>query len=243
MLALKGKRQELHDVLNEIAAYYQKLGVNVRAFDENDRLEDVCEEVLSQALDEMHLFVGTLREVPSSSYNEKALLQKHLKRLGIRSIDESIYDYLEDGHLLEIYNRQFLQRYRSKRFFELCSYSLAKLLTSPAYKIYYRDPEVVRDGMHLMLDVFEHPEKGVRDVSHLDTHLWETELDNYKAFRVMQKVAVPLVNGDDECTHVLSIAKAYHDTGMNIVPLALKNRNINECVSLVEPGVLEKFES
>lgn len=58
-----------------------------------------------------------------------------------------LFSRLESTDVVEIYAVNGIQLFRSFHFFELCSYTLEELFTTPWFDLFQRDPEI--DRMHL----------------------------------------------------------------------------------------------
>ena len=242
MLATQESQDEFSSVLYEVARYYQQLGINVRAFDEDDDLSKVSAEILQSALEEMKLFAATLRELPPSKYSEVELLKRHLKRLGLRAVDDSVFDMIEEGDLVEIHSSKFLARYRSKKSIEYASYSLAKVLTVPVHELFYKGAEIMRDVAKIAMDIMEKPGKGIRDARHLAHNIWPLQLEDKRALKFDPKCMVPVVAvKNSECEHIMSVGKIYYEY-TEVVPLSLKSSKFNNSLDLVDEQTKKKLE-
>lgn len=72
---------------------------------------------------------------------EQRLLEVCAKKLGI-VFDPGVYTRLPKGRIVEIYNQDLIQIYRSLSFFNLCSYNLLDLLTHEFHELYDRSLQV-----------------------------------------------------------------------------------------------------
>jgi len=73
--------------------------------------------------------------------NEKALLSACARRLGV-VFHSDVIDKITTEDVIEVYNHDLIQIYRSLSFFNLCSYSLTDLLTNEFYELYERSVQV-----------------------------------------------------------------------------------------------------
>ncbi len=77
-------------------------------------------------------------EVPAQS---QQFLWRMFQRLGVRPVS-NLMDHLEANDVVEIYNADFVQVFRSFSFFSICSYTLDDLLCRPFWELFRRDEEL-----------------------------------------------------------------------------------------------------
>lgn len=87
------------------------------------------------------LICSAVMEDRDAILDERRLLKNVASRLRLVISDE-IYETMEKDTIIEIYNQDFLQIYRSLRFVDLCNYSLLDLLTYEYYELYERSASV-----------------------------------------------------------------------------------------------------
>jgi hypothetical protein len=86
--------------------------------------------------------------------DEERLLGHAGRRLGL-IFSENLFDYIQSGDIIEIYNMEFKQIYRNLALFDICSYSLIELLSYEFYELYERSAQVndfIIKGVHELLN-------------------------------------------------------------------------------------------
>ena len=234
-------RDNFQSVLNEVACYFQQLGVDVKAFDDNDDLSAVPADVLAPALEQMESFAATLREIPVNEYNDKELLRKHLKRLDWDVPDESIYDLIEENDTIEIYTQDAVQVFRNKRFLEVCSYSLNQVMTTPSFELYYRDPEIVQRGYREYFDLIENPSKGIVESKTPRHILWEVKKIPSRALSMNTKFLTVLFK-EDAIAGVLHTTSTTPVESFAVTPFFSKFPSKSDVLSKLTPEEIRKFE-
>ena len=233
-------RDNFQNVLNEVAFYFQQLGVNVRAFDDDDDLSTVPADVLVSALEQMENFAATLREIPVKEYNDKKFLRLFLKRQGLRVAEESSFDLMHEEHVVEIYNKEVVQVFRNKKFMEVCSYSLSKIMTTPGYELFYRDPSAIEVGYREFLEIMETPVDIL--VSKTPEHiLWEIQKEPCRALLLHQHYMIKVFQGD-ETRGVLAFSSGCPVSETTLTPFFAKNGKMNDVLSKLTPEEIRKFQ-
>ncbi len=75
--------------------------------------------------------------------NEVAMLKYAMRTLSLLC-DQSVFNEIEDGDVIEIVDQNHLQVYRSYSCFSLCNYSVMQLTAYPWYELYERSSLVTR---------------------------------------------------------------------------------------------------
>ena len=240
MSALPIQQQAFYDVLHEVAAYYQQLGVDVHAFDDDDDLSTVPADVLVSALEQMENFAATLREIPVKEYDDKKFLRLFLKRQDLRVAEESSFDLIREEHVVEIYNKEIIQVFRNKRFLEICSYSLSKIMTTPSYELYYRDPSVVALGYKEALQLMDGSAEAL--VSKTPEHiLWEIKQEPCRALCLDQHHIIS-AKKEDVLEGMIVIATSQPVSSEVLTPFFAKNNKMNDVLSKLTPEEIRKFQ-
>lgn len=76
-----------------------------------------------------------------SPVQAQQFLWRMFQRLGVRPVS-TLMDHLEADDVIEIYNADFVQVFRSFSFFHICSYTLDDLLCRPFWELFRRDQEL-----------------------------------------------------------------------------------------------------
>jgi hypothetical protein len=93
--------------------------------------------------------------------NNPNTLWRMLKRLSIRTSDD-LFTYLTDQDVIEIYDLDGRQLYRSFNFFSLCNYSLEQIYSVPWFELYERNSELTKANLDFVAEIIQHPELGTR---------------------------------------------------------------------------------
>jgi hypothetical protein len=83
--------------------------------------------------------------------SSRQLTWSALKILGLRP-PLDFFDKIQNEDIVEIYNTDQVQIFRTLRFFELCSYDVASILMIPWYKLYGRSSQMEEIGLREMND-------------------------------------------------------------------------------------------
>ncbi|HEX4924441.1 MAG TPA: hypothetical protein VFV50_10155 [Bdellovibrionales bacterium] len=137
---------------------------------------------------------------------EKALLAKTLKRLGLRH-SEGSEEMLETGHIIEVYDQHSVQLYRNFEFFRHSSYSLMDVVTTEWFRLYQRPQKITDALIECARQVFIHGKPVVPEVS--EHILREIYSGARKAYLLKVKAIYPLFEEKTgACTAILTKIKA-----------------------------------
>lgn len=76
-------------------------------------------------------------------YNEIKMFGFALKHFNLL-FSSDFLDRIKNGNLIEIYDEDYIQRYRSYSFFGVCNYSILELSTYPWYELYERPSQITQ---------------------------------------------------------------------------------------------------
>ena len=107
-------------------------------------------------------------------------LSSFLKKLNLKLADKDFFSQLENGEIIEIYDLEGLQIYRSWSAFQFCSYSIDQLMTYDWNTLFERPSHVVNYLYSVLPDIFG----SLKTVHYsIDEYLIKERFaDNAKAF-------------------------------------------------------------
>lgn len=155
------------------------------------------------------LIGSILDEDPRVVFNEVQMLRKVSARLRF-VISEDVFDSLTDDMIVEIYDQDFRQIYRSLKFMDLCNYSLLDLLTFEFFELYERSASVNENLFkvaHHLKDT--QPSAGVDLSENVPRHvLRERFSEKRDMFNIEFKSMFPIYRWPKESAGVLTTMKA-----------------------------------
>lgn len=185
-------------LFNELSEQLKKLNINSPAFDETapflfmELNEDQITEIfnsIQQTINNLVLSVEKTRNQDNLNVNQlwSFLAENKLKY----PID--LFDYVTKGDILEVYDNENKQVFRSFDFFRHSTYSLDELFSTPWNELYYRDEIYIHEYMHLLSVLIENKSKDVLLVKTVPPH-WVSQLKtNRKASHYLQTKIICLV--------------------------------------------------
>lgn len=113
-----------------------------------------------------------------------------VKELGLRP-PMDFFDKIEDADIVECYNEDQIQVFRSLSFFDFCSYDVLSVLIRPWHELYGRDLGLHGKAFEEMLEVLSRGESTMR--FSLPPHrLWEVSSVQKREFVILHKYRGPL---------------------------------------------------
>lgn len=106
---------------------------------------------------------------------EKLFLKRALDRFGFY-IEDSFWDIVEDGDLIEVYSSNMTQLYRSRSFFEITGYSLLDLTANEWYNLFERPASIQKMMMDVVTGVLAQPSNRPSRID-IPTHLMKERCD------------------------------------------------------------------
>ncbi len=141
------------------------------------------------------------------SCNEQALVHLAVNKLGLL-VDNEFLDGILQTDIVEIYDSEQVQVYRSFSCFALCNYSIGELVTYPWYELYERPSWVQERILELSAPVF----LGKRRMQSVEGLLpcyvlKETLTESREAFEVEEKFYARMVSGLSHQPYLLAVKK------------------------------------
>lgn len=109
-------------------------------------------------------------ESPSSEYPEKKLVEKALSFFKLRLKNTEFWKDVQFSDLIEIYDENGYQIFRSFNFFHTCGYSLMDVLTNEWYVLWERPKFVLNAMLNCANEVLEGKRMGVTPMG-VPTHI------------------------------------------------------------------------
>ncbi len=208
-LPVLSEAQQLNQSQGEMAESLQSLLSDVEAFSELCLQEGVVVAATStQSLEAAQaLSVDVLRSIGQGFHRYRQLLDDARRRnVSLRDSRQlswaalrflmvtptsDFFDLIETDDLVECYDLQHRQTFRTLRFFELCSYDVLSVLVTPWHELYGRDSKLHEEGIREMVDSLE--KSLVTKAFMLPAHeLWEISSNERRVFEITHKVRAPL---------------------------------------------------
>jgi hypothetical protein len=149
-----------------------------------------------------------IQESNISLIDDRQLTWKALMLLGLKP-PADLLDFILDGDVVEIYNRDQIQMFRNLRFFELCSYPVADVLVRDWPSLYERTPDLSEDLLTFVGETFAGG-FGVRRFPSSPHFLTERNSVEKRQFKVVEGYLAPLWSRSEpfgEVTAVLATKK------------------------------------
>lgn len=131
------------ELLSAVERAWAKQGVHVKPSN-IDAVYSLPLEVVTKAISFLQDIVGAYESGAfgeSGLELEKMFLKRALERFGYY-VDDSFWNVLEDGDVIEVYNSSMTQLYRSRSFFEITGYSLLDLTANEWYHLFERPAKI-----------------------------------------------------------------------------------------------------
>lgn len=180
---LKVFRPEVEDLVLELARFarvMEEIGHPARAHSSYGlrRLEQLPTQIVlscTNYLRSWRSWISADNEFnKTSEYSEFKTLRRALSHYGVK-MDPEFWKVLTEDHLIELYNKDMIQIYRSVNFLELSSYSILDLMTNEWYVLWDR-PKVVTDRLLKIADRFSSTYVAVQEFP-IERHLLREVLD------------------------------------------------------------------
>jgi hypothetical protein len=172
-------------------------------------------------------YASVLEEVVASGYSvreDRKMLWSLMQRLQLRPTSD-LFSRLNDSDVVEIYLvPEFIQVFRSFRFFELCNYSLDDLLSRPWWELYDRKEHITTSAFDMINRMISSSDPGTTYYN-LGPHIL-IERDSSKRYRSLQELRFfsPLW---DKNNGIAGIVNVVHPIEM------FRNENVDSDLSVV----------
>lgn len=120
-------------------------GYNSQALTTFENFDFVSQE---KVLSDLHQYILICEKAIDNNIHlrsSKKFLKHCLNEFGVKA-PESVYDRINDDEIIEAYNMEEIQVFRSVAFMDLCNYTVADVLLFEWYKLYDR-PESVNQAI------------------------------------------------------------------------------------------------
>lgn len=129
--------------------------------------------------------------------NSLFLVKKALQHYSVH-VHDDVMKLIQDRYVVEFYNMNHLQMFRTFNFFEFTSYTIEDIYCRPWYSLFDRDPHITEkllsEGMPLLMSDFRGP-------SHLNVPAhYLTERDSLEGLMMLVKSTwvAPLFKGNEK---------------------------------------------
>jgi len=148
---------------------------------------------------------GDVRSAGGSLEDGRRLFWATVRRLGLRPVSDFLAE-VQASDVIEIYDRNFVQLFRSFNFFKLSGYTLDEVLCRPSLELFRRDPAQTRALLDAAKALFEAAKPAT---TRLFGPLYVIEERASRARRrllVQDKLAAPLFDAEGR---VIAIATTF----------------------------------
>jgi len=136
-------------------------------------------------------------------------------------------EILDESDVIEVYDANHIQMYRSFNFFQYCSYSFEEIFTNEWWRLFKRSVFVTNKIIETAEKIFSQHLVDIHHVNCPDHWVEETNSKHSYGCYVQQKIMVPLLNEKNKVVAIMapfSVLK-YRDQDGNIINL--KENTIN----------------
>jgi len=152
-----------------------------------------------------HLINEIVRERADIT-NNTFVLKRWLQNLKLSTLNE-IYERIEDDNIVEVYNAQGVQVFRSIQFFYFCNYDLLDVETRAWNELYERHELINNRLFEIVYDLFASPNK-VFNIDVPPHPMREVFSDFRQVFRIEHNCMAPVYNSDCSLFGFVSSQKA-----------------------------------
>lgn len=143
--------------------------------------------------DEQSHFIEDALRAGLKATDEIGMLNFALSKLNLLG-DSSLLGEIREGDVIDIFNSEYVQIYRSYTYFALCNYSLVELSAYPWYELYERSTNLTKQLIEIADKVLSGQLSRV-SFEHLPEYtLRERLTDEHAAFLVKEKFGIRLVS-------------------------------------------------
>jgi hypothetical protein len=161
--------------LEALARHVRRMGYDCQAYSKKslEILASLPEEkkttIHAQARLLVHAILLSADDEEAKIHPEKALVDKALDFYNLE-IKDAFWKTLEHDDIIEIYNTESIQIFRTLNFFKTCGYSLLDLLTTEWYMLWERPSFVMQRMMEIAKDMIVGQKDTVEKVN-IPTHV------------------------------------------------------------------------
>ncbi|MCC7403796.1 MAG: hypothetical protein IT288_05295 [Bdellovibrionales bacterium] len=212
----RGHQQVVGQVIREIelvAQVIQSLGFPVLSTREDfqrircglstEQLVKLETQLRPTALFMNRLMTESGELIPESgrSVDELQLLRRYLSHQRT-AVPGDLENFISPGDIIEVYDSEGIQHYRSFNFFELCTYSLEEIFTYEWWHLYERNEFVTRQLVNHFVKFFTGTAKPylIDLPSHVAREIWSP---GRSTIRIKQKALIPVHNLSGELNLII----------------------------------------
>lgn len=161
-----------------------------------------------KGLEEQLAFVKEATRFGLDAYNEKSLVRMAMGKLSLFG-DENAVDKILQTDVVEIFDADYIQVYRSYSCFALCNYSIAELVTYPWYELYERPSWVTERLLHYCDSIVKGSETYVdwEELAIPTYTLKETLTEERASFEVREKFAARMISSLSRKPYLLTVKR------------------------------------
>lgn len=132
------------ETLLELITKVKPVPATPKAWERFHELPLATQSIVVNAWKDQSLFIQGALDAGLDATDEKGMLTYALGKLNLLC-NFSLTNEVEAGDVIEIFNADYIQVYRSFSYFALCQYSLVELSAYPWYELYERASSVTKD--------------------------------------------------------------------------------------------------
>ncbi len=181
--------------LEKVEALLAQHGIHIHAFSAEGwsqylALEFSQQTKISGRLVAFSDFVSELVERDIDLASNRDILNYFLRKHNL-TVEKEFFATLEDGDVVEIYDKDFTQIFRNFKVLELTDYDLLRFELLPWMNLFGRHEEITSKLVEISLEVLK-PTLGVRHFG-IDSHVMQELLTNAKKlFRIHHRYIAPV---------------------------------------------------
>ncbi|MDB2425922.1 hypothetical protein N9W41_00085 [bacterium] len=191
--------------LDLFSRFIKSTNEKIKAFDDISDLEGASEEVLTELIELLNLYIKNCSGELNATAN-KAMFFAALKNYKLNFLKSSDLEFVDFDNVLEIYRlSDFKQVYRNFAFFKLSTFSLLDLVQRPLNELFSRNEEVEKS----VIDLFMSSSSLTRaqKITNVSKHLIKEKFRNHRqVFMYEPNYITPLSDGtspEGRPTHIL----------------------------------------
>lgn len=192
----ENKYEEYRSLVQEFCALAKKEGLALVAWSgsEPKHFLKLPDEIQAGVVERFRAYVEVCREVQmqgSSLRDDQTFLWRMFQKLRVHPPSD-LMDQIQQGEVIEIHNKEFIQVYRNLRFFEICGYSIDDILSRPFWELVSRDQVITGTLVDIGQTLFSGKVLGVIPLNIPEHTVVELDSEGRNLLVVQQRIAAPL---------------------------------------------------
>jgi hypothetical protein len=151
-------------------------------------------------------FVQAAMDEGLEAVDERAMLRWAMRKLSLIS-DSDVSSEVDPGDVVEIFDEDHIQIYRSYSCFALCNYSLLELVSYPWFELYERSSSITNMFLERMPKLFEGKTAYISYADLSEYTLRELMTEQRSVFGVKERFMARMISAASGKTCVLSVKK------------------------------------